>query len=127
MCTENGRGCGSDTSLSPWLRSRVAFPGPCAPRDTRPFTVGGGGHSAAGYNRTGAGVVLDLEPMGAVSVAREAMTFTVPMGATWQDVYDTPLRQTELIPIRCGCLPVVLTACGAAAGGTRLDRHHPPP
>jgi FAD/FMN-containing dehydrogenase len=80
-----------------------------------PLTVRGGGHSAAGYCLNEGGIVLDLRWMNAVHVDVDAQTMRVQMGATWESVYKRLLKQTSLVPVGGGCLPVGLP--GFVLGG----------
>ena len=69
-----------------------------------PFTVKGGGHSAAGYCLNNDGVVLDLKHLNAISFNKRKETVKVQMGAIWRDVYVFMAGTgTGLIPIGGGC------------------------
>ena len=52
-----------------------------------PFTVKGGGHSAAGYCMNAGGVVLEMKHLNAISLGKGKETVKVQMGAIWRDVY----------------------------------------
>lgn len=71
-----------------------------------PLTVRGGGHSAAGYCLNEGGIVLSLALMDAAELDLDAETLRVQMGATWAHVYGLLLRETSLVPVGGGCLPV---------------------
>jgi len=69
-----------------------------------PFTVKGGGHSAAGYCLNDDGVVLDMVHLNAISFNRRKPSVTVQMGVRWKDVYEyMAATGTGLIPVGGGC------------------------
>lgn len=82
-----------------------------------PFTVKGGGHSAAGYCLNDDGVVLDMIHLNDISFDPAKPSVTVQMGARWSEVYqymeDT---ETGLIPVGGGC-PTVGIAGFMLGGG----------
>lgn len=74
-----------------------------------PFTVKGGGHSAAGYALNRAGVVLDMSSMADKVIDLDHSILHVQMGARWSDVYRYVVEQDpSLLPIGGGCLTVGL-------------------
>lgn len=69
-----------------------------------PFTVKGGGHSAAGYCMNAGGVVLEMKHLNALWFNKTKQTVKVQMGAIWRDVYVFMAGTgTGLIPIGGGC------------------------
>lgn len=69
-----------------------------------PFSVKGGGHSAAGYCLNAGGVVLDMRMLNARHFDPRTETVTMGMGVIWYDIYK--LMQdtgTGLIPVGGGC------------------------
>ena len=69
-----------------------------------PFTVKGGGHSAAGYCMNAGGVVLEMKHLNAISLGKGKQTVKVQMGAIWFDVYVFMAGTgTGRIPIGGGC------------------------
>ena len=74
-----------------------------------PFTVKGGGHSAAGYCLNRAGVVLSMSSMKAMSLDTKSNVLSVQMGARWSEVYSyIAAADSRLLPIGGGCLTVGL-------------------
>lgn len=74
-----------------------------------PFSVKGGGHSAAGYCLNRAGVVLSMESMAAMELDQDTNVLSVQMGARWSEVYAYIASISEgLLPIGGGCLTVGL-------------------
>lgn len=69
-----------------------------------PFSVKGGGHSAAGYCMNEGGVVIAMKNLNKITFNASAQTVTMQMGVIWYDVYkfmqDTG---TGLVPIGGGC------------------------
>jgi hypothetical protein len=74
-----------------------------------PFTVKGGGHSAAGYCLNRAGVVLSMSSMKSMDLDLESNILSVQMGALWSEVYAyIAATDSALLPIGGGCLTVGL-------------------
>lgn len=69
-----------------------------------PFTIKGGGHSAAGYCLNDNGVVMDMKHLNKITFNRKKQSVTVQMGAIWHDVYEYMANTgTGLIPVGGGC------------------------
>jgi FAD binding domain/Berberine and berberine like len=88
------------------------------------LTVRGGGHSAAGYCLNDGGIVLDLALLDAVSLDAESQTLRVQMGATWEQIYERLLAETDLIPIGGGCLPVGIPGFVLGGGFSFVSRSY---
>lgn len=74
-----------------------------------PFTVRGGGHSAAGYCLNRAGVVLDMSSMKSLSFDAENNILSVQMGVIWKEAYEYLANiSDQLLPVGGGCLTVGL-------------------
>lgn len=69
-----------------------------------PFSVKGGGHSAAGYCLNQGGIVVAMKNLNKITFNADRETVTAQMGVIWYDVYkfmqDTG---TGLIPVGGGC------------------------
>ena len=69
-----------------------------------PFSVKGGGHSAAGYCMNEGGVVIAMKNLNKITFNKKKESLTAEMGVIWYDVYkfmqDTG---TGLIPVGGGC------------------------
>jgi hypothetical protein len=69
-----------------------------------PFTIKGGGHSAAGYCLNDNGVVIDMKHLNKMSFNAKKQSVTVQMGVIWSDVYQYMVDTgTGLIPVGGGC------------------------
>ena len=69
-----------------------------------PFTVKGGGHSAAGYCLNDGGLVIDMKHLNKVTFNKKTESLTAQMGVIWYDLYKFMLDTgTGLIPIGGGC------------------------
>ncbi len=69
-----------------------------------PFTVKGGGHSAAGYCLNDGGVVMDMRYLNAISFDPKKPSVKIQMGVIWFDVYKFLADGgTGLIPVGGGC------------------------
>jgi FAD/FMN-containing dehydrogenase len=69
-----------------------------------PFSVKGGGHSAAGYCMNEGGVVIAMKNLNKISFNQKHETVTAEMGVIWYDVYKfMQATGSGLIPIGGGC------------------------
>lgn len=69
-----------------------------------PFTIKGGGHSAAGYCLNDDGVVMDMRHLNAISFDKKKQSATIQMGVIWKEVYQFMANTgTGLIPVGGGC------------------------
>ena len=69
-----------------------------------PFSVKGGGHSAAGYCMNEGGVVMAMKNLNKIKFNPSKQTVTAQMGVIWYDVYKFMQETgTGLIPIGGGC------------------------
>lgn len=69
-----------------------------------PFTIKGGGHSAAGYCLNNGGVVIDMKHLNKVTFDTKTNRLTAQMGVIWYDLYKYMQQTgTGLIPIGGGC------------------------
>lgn len=69
-----------------------------------PFSVKGGGHSAAGYCLNEGGVVMAMKNLNAISFNPKKETLTAQMGVIWYDLYKYMQNTgTGLIPVGGGC------------------------
>jgi hypothetical protein len=90
-----------------------------------PFTVRGGGHSAAGYCLNSSGMVLDLSLMRAIRLNEKNRHVHVQMGALWNDVYLFLMATgTGLIPIGGGCPTVGIPGFMQGGGYSFVSRSY---
>lgn len=69
-----------------------------------PFSIKGGGHSAAGYCLNEGGVVIAMKNLNRITFNPKNETVTAEMGVIWYDVYKfMQLTNTGLIPVGGGC------------------------
>lgn len=69
-----------------------------------PFSVKGGGHSAAGYCMNEGGIVMAMKNLNKITFDRKKETVTAQMGVIWYDVYKfMQATGTGLIPVGGGC------------------------
>ncbi|KOP37520.1 FAD-binding oxidoreductase [Flavobacterium sp. WLB] len=69
-----------------------------------PFSIKGGGHSAAGYCLNEGGVVIAMKNLNRITFDPKKETVTAEMGVIWYDVYKfMQLTSTGLIPVGGGC------------------------
>lgn len=69
-----------------------------------PFSIKGGGHSAAGYCLNEGGVVIAMKNLNRITFDPKKETVTAEMGVIWYDVYKfMQLTNTGLIPVGGGC------------------------
>ncbi|SEO69457.1 FAD/FMN-containing dehydrogenase [Flavobacterium sp. CF108] len=69
-----------------------------------PFSIKGGGHSAAGYCLNEGGVVIAMKNLNRITFNPKKETVTAEMGVIWYDVYKfMQLTNTGLIPVGGGC------------------------
>jgi hypothetical protein len=69
-----------------------------------PFSVKGGGHSAAGYCMNEGGVVIAMKNLNKITFNPKNETVTAEMGVIWYDVYKyMQATGTGLIPVGGGC------------------------
>jgi FAD/FMN-containing dehydrogenase len=82
-----------------------------------PFTVKGGGHSAAGYCLNDGGLVIDMKHLNKITFNKKTGSLTAEMGVIWYDVYKFMLETgTGLVPIGGGC-PIVAPPGFMQGGG----------
>lgn len=90
-----------------------------------PFTVKGGGHSAAGYCLNSGGVVLDMALLSDMELDRDNQILRVGLGARWADVYDfLQSSATRLIPVGGACLTVGLGGFLLGGGYSFISRSY---
>jgi FAD/FMN-containing dehydrogenase len=69
-----------------------------------PFSIKGGGHSAAGYCLNEGGVVIAMKNLNRITFDQTKETVTAEMGVIWYDVYKfMQATNTGLIPVGGGC------------------------
>lgn len=69
-----------------------------------PFSVKGGGHSAAGYCLNQGGVVMAMKNLNKITFDPKNETVTAEMGVIWYDVYKfMQATGTGLVPVGGGC------------------------
>ncbi|PSL20809.1 FAD-binding oxidoreductase [Dyadobacter jiangsuensis] len=69
-----------------------------------PFSVKGGGHSAAGYCMNEGGIVMAMKNLNKITFDPRKETVTAQMGVIWYDVYKfMQATGTGLIPVGGGC------------------------
>ncbi|SDG74815.1 FAD/FMN-containing dehydrogenase [Dyadobacter soli] len=69
-----------------------------------PFSVKGGGHSAAGYCMNEGGIVMAMKNLNKITFDPKKETVTAQMGVIWYDVYKfMQATGTGLIPVGGGC------------------------
>jgi hypothetical protein len=69
-----------------------------------PFSIKGGGHSAAGYCLNEGGVVIAMKNLNSITFDLKKETVTAQMGVIWYDVYKfMQATNTGLIPVGGGC------------------------
>ncbi len=69
-----------------------------------PFSVKGGGHSAAGYCMNEGGIVMAMKNLNKITFDPKKETVTAQMGVIWYDVYKfMQLTRTGLFPVGGGC------------------------
>ncbi len=69
-----------------------------------PFSVKGGGHSAAGYCMNEGGVVMAMKNLNRIHFDSKKETVTAEMGVIWYDVYKFMQNTgTGLVPVGGGC------------------------
>lgn len=69
-----------------------------------PFSIKGGGHSAAGYCLNEGGVVIAMKNLNRITFNPKNETVTAEMGVIWYDVYKfMQATNTGLIPVGGGC------------------------
>lgn len=69
-----------------------------------PFSVKGGGHSAAGYCMNEGGIVMAMKNLNKITFDPRKETVTAEMGVIWYDVYKfMQATGTGLIPVGGGC------------------------
>ncbi|MCV9928226.1 FAD-binding oxidoreductase [Flavobacterium sp. LS1R49] len=69
-----------------------------------PFSIKGGGHSAAGYCLNEGGVVIAMKNLNRITFNHKKETVTAEMGVIWYDVYKfMQATNTGLIPVGGGC------------------------
>jgi hypothetical protein len=69
-----------------------------------PFSVKGGGHSAAGYCMNEGGVVMAMKNLNKITFDPKSETVTAEMGVIWYDIYKFMQKTgTGLIPVGGGC------------------------
>jgi hypothetical protein len=69
-----------------------------------PFSVKGGGHSAAGYCMNEGGIVMAMKNLNRITFDPKKETVTAQMGVIWYDVYKfMQATRTGLIPVGGGC------------------------
>lgn len=69
-----------------------------------PFSVKGGGHSAAGYCMNEGGVVMAMKNLNKISFNPKNQSVTAEMGVIWYDVYKfMQATGTGLVPVGGGC------------------------
>jgi len=69
-----------------------------------PFSVKGGGHSAAGYCMNEGGVVIAMKNLNKITFDPKKETVTAEMGVIWYDVYKfMQATGTGLFPVGGGC------------------------
>ncbi|MWB93265.1 FAD-binding protein [Flavobacterium sp. GA093] len=69
-----------------------------------PFSIKGGGHSAAGYCLNEGGVVIAMKNLNRITFDQKKETVTAEMGVIWYDVYKfMQATNTGLIPVGGGC------------------------
>lgn len=69
-----------------------------------PFSIKGGGHSAAGYCLNEGGVVIAMKNLNRITFNPKKETVTAEMGVIWYDVYKfMQATNTGLIPVGGGC------------------------
>lgn len=90
-----------------------------------PFTVKGGGHSAAGYCLNDDGVVIDMVHLNAISFDPKKPSVTVQMGARWSEVYEyMEATETGLIPVGGGCPTVGISGFMLGGGYSFVSRSY---
>lgn len=69
-----------------------------------PFSIKGGGHSAAGYCLNEGGVVIAMKNLNKITFDPKKETVTAEMGVIWYDVYKFMQNtNTGLVPVGGGC------------------------
>src|SRR5205085_8868707 len=66
----------------------------------------------------------DLALLDGVSLDTESQTLRVQMGATWEQIYERLLAETDLIPIGGGCLPVGIPGFVLGGGFSFVSRSY---
>eukprot|EP00742_Colponemidia_sp_Colp-10_P005977 GILJ01006397.1.p1 GENE.GILJ01006397.1~~GILJ01006397.1.p1 ORF type:complete len:498 (+),score=76.50 GILJ01006397.1:30-1496(+) len=90
-----------------------------------PFSVRGGGHSAAGYSLNDGGIVLYTAWMNKTVLNPVKETLYVEAGVVWKDLYEGLVRsKSEFIPVAGGCSTVGVAGFTLGGGYSWLSRSY---
>lgn len=87
-----------------------------------PFSIKGGGHSAAAYCLNKGGLVMDMDMHGKINIDTQAKMLYVRAGTNWVTVYKEFLKYPTLVPVGGTCVNVGLEGFIQGGGYSFMSR-----